>query len=129
MSEKSSERKLSALIEVHALVRDIAGVEPGDTIKRQISRAARRIGFMSASRVKDCWYADERIRVGADELRRLREIANANDKAEQARAEFAKLEKRVQLLEAALRLSDADAYRALVDPLWAGTREDRGMVD
>jgi hypothetical protein len=129
MSEKSSERKLSALIEVQALVRDIAGVEPGDTIKRQISRAARRIGFMSSSRVKDCWYADERIRVRADELRRLREIANANEKVEEARAEFAKLEKRVQLLEAALRLSDADAYRALVDPLWAGSREDRGVVD
>jgi hypothetical protein len=123
MSEKSSERKLTALIEVQALVRDIAGVEPGDTIKCQIARAARRISFMSASRVKDCWYADGRIRVGADELHRLREIADAQDKAREARDELSKLEKRVELLEAALRLSDTDAYRSLVDPEWASYRE------
>jgi hypothetical protein len=129
MSEKSSETKLSALFEVQALVRDIAGVAPGDTIKCQIARAARRIGFMSASRVKDCWYADSRMKIGADELHRLREIANAQEKAKEARDEFAKLKQRVELLEAALRLSDSDAYRLLADPQWAQSRENHRLLD
>ncbi|MGJ0505630.1 MAG: hypothetical protein ACR652_00560 [Methylocystis sp.] len=129
MSEKSSETKLSALLEVQTLVRDVAGVEPGDSIKAQIARAARRIGFMSASRVKDCWYADSRMKIGADELRRLREIANALDEAKEARDEFAKLKQRVELLEAALRLSDSDAYRLLVRPQRDGHRQVHRLVD
>ncbi|MGJ0508839.1 MAG: hypothetical protein ACR652_17270 [Methylocystis sp.] len=129
MSEKSSETKLSALIEAKTLVREIAGAEPGDTIKSQIARAARRIGFMSASRVKDCWYADGRIKIGADELHRLREIANAQEKAKEARDEFAKLKQRVEFLEAALRLSDSDAYRLLADTQRAQGREDHRLLD
>jgi uncharacterized protein YlxW (UPF0749 family) len=129
MSEKSSETKLSALFEVQTLVRDIAGAQPGDTIKCQIARAVRRISFMSASRVKDCWYADGRMKIGADELRRLREIANAQEKAKEARDEFAKLKQRVELLEAALRLSDSDAHRLLADPQRAESWENGRLLD
>lgn len=122
MSEKSSESKIvSALGEAQSCVRTIAGAEPGDTVMRQLDRAARRISFWRWSRVKDAWYADKRMRVDADELAKLQELATKYGKKNYVAPndgipfDAEAFERRLRVLEAAVRLSDQDLYRALVD--------------
>jgi hypothetical protein len=117
MSEKLSETKIvSALLQAQECVRAIAGSEPGDTVMRQLERAARRIPFWRWSRVKDAWYAEKRMRVDADELARLRELAAKYGGKNHVEAIDAQsLEDRLRRIEAALCLPPQDAYRALVD--------------
>jgi hypothetical protein len=117
MSEKLSETKIvSALLQAQECVRAIAGSEPGDTVMRQLERAARRIPFWRWSRVKDAWYAEKRMRVDADELARLRELAAKYGGKNHVEAIDAQsLEARLRRIEAALCLPTQDAYRALVD--------------
>jgi hypothetical protein len=117
MSEKLSETKIvSALLQAQECVRAIAGSEPGDTVMRQLERAARRIPFWRWSRVKDAWYAEKRMRVDADELARLRELAvKYGGKNHVEAIDAQSLEDRLRRIEAALCLPPQDAYRALVD--------------
>jgi hypothetical protein len=116
MSENLSESKIvSAVAQAQECVRTIAGAEPGDTVMRQLDRASRRIPFWKWSRVKDAWYAEKRMRVDADELARLRELAAKYGARNQVEAiEPSSIEERLRRIEAALRLSDSDAYRALI---------------
>jgi hypothetical protein len=108
-------RILSAVLQARECVRTIAGAEPGDTVMRQLDRASRRIPFWKWSRVKDAWYAEKRMRVDADELARLRELAaKYGGKTYVEKVDPNSIEERLQRIEAALRLSDPDAYRALV---------------
>lgn len=55
----------------HALRNQIAPPSIG-SVKARIRHAARRLGW-SHSRAKDCWYADPRISISADELRAVEE--------------------------------------------------------
>lgn len=116
MSEKLSEkRNVSAVCEAQECVRAIAGAEPGDTVMRQIGRASRRISFWRWSRVKDAWYGEQRMRIGADELSALRQLAKKYSGGKEIESvDIDELRGRIRRIEEALRLSDPDAYRALV---------------
>ena len=120
MSEKLSESRVSAIVEAQSCVRAIAGAQLGDTVMRQLDRAARRIPFWRWSRVKDAWYAEQRMRVDSDELEALQELATKfsgrkeTPRAKQQSLDIQALEQRLARVEAALRLSNPDAYRALV---------------
>lgn len=129
MSEKSSEGRVSSIVEASFLVRRIAlPAQIGDTIKRQIDRASRRIPFWSASRVKDVWYADPRIRIGADELADLRDIARDEAAAREARNEFRQLQDRIARIEAALGVSDPEFHSDAIDALRQSSGgEDRSV--
>jgi hypothetical protein len=68
-SETSSEKSEMSCVDFtqHALRNQIAPPNVG-SVKARIRHASRKLGW-SGSRVKDCWYADPRISIGADELR------------------------------------------------------------
>lgn len=109
---------MSSVAEASELVRRIASpAQVGDTIKRQIDRAARRIPFWSYSRTKDAWYADARMRIDADEIQRLRDLALGSAEARAARDEYRELQDRIARLEAALRISDPEFHGAQADAL------------
>lgn len=102
----------SSTDEARALVRKIAApAQIGDTIARQVQRASRRIPFMSYHRIKRAWYGDQRLRIDADEIEKLRKLAGARDVGETARDEFADLQRRIQRLEEALGLRPSQPGR------------------
>jgi hypothetical protein len=120
MFDKSSECKMTALVEAQTLVRRLA--EPcaaGDSVKAQIGRAARRVG-LGFNRVRTLWYADERASVSAAEMDSLRRAAGAREKADVHRDELAI---RVEALEQQLRAlasripQDAEFFGAQADLL------------
>ena len=73
MSEKSEipqERKTSCVeLTQHALRECIAPPMRG-SVKARIGHASRRLGW-SHNRTKDCWYADPRISISADEIKAI----------------------------------------------------------
>lgn len=120
---------MSALIEASQLVRSSAAPPMiGDTVKRQIDRASRRIKFWPASRVKSIWYRDERYRISADELAQLRLLADKNQQDE-GHDELQQLRARVARLETALRISDPKFHRDQIDALRRMAGGDDSPVD
>ncbi|MBS4016785.1 MAG: hypothetical protein KGZ68_00990 [Dechloromonas sp.] len=121
---KGDVTKMSALLEASQLVRSLASPPMvGDTVKRQIARAARRIPFWSTSRVKSVWYRDERYRISADEIAQLRDIADMQQK-DAGHEELQKLRARVARLETLLRISDPQFNSDQINAL---CRSDRGV--
>jgi len=131
MRDKLSDGKvvfMSSVVEASRLVRQIA--EPyqiGDTVKRQIDRAARRIPFWSYSRVRDAWYGNPRMRIGADELSELRLLLEKSDRARQDRDELDDLRDRLSRVETALMVSDPQFHSSDIDAYRAALRASRGM--
>lgn len=122
MAEKLSSgvsRVSAAVIEASRLLRVLA--EPpsiGDTIKAQLSRAARRIPFWSYRRVKAVWYGEVHS-IDADDLEALRALAKQKMKAAEDAAcdEYSTLVARIQRLERYLASQDADFHRPEIDGL------------
>jgi hypothetical protein len=74
-SEMVSEKSEMSCVDFtqHALRNRIAPPNVG-SVKARIRHASRKLGW-SGSRVKDCWYADPRISIGADELRAVEQFS------------------------------------------------------
>jgi len=130
MSDKSSEfGEMSALIECQSMMRQLARpAEPGESVKAVLLRVCRKLPGWSYSRVRDVWYADDRVRVSGDELRDIERAARdaANEKA--AKDEFKQLDARIARLEAQLALADEDFHRPSIDALGEmARRPDRTM--
>lgn len=73
--EDEASRKADLALASSLLKKTAMPTFQGDSVKQQIARAARRLGW-SASRAKDVWYSDERISIAAWEMRKLYAIAN-----------------------------------------------------
>jgi len=102
---------MTTLAEASFLIRRIAEPVPaGDSAKAAITRACRRLQSWSWNRTKDVYYARQGIRVSADELKHLREVARIkSDEAD--RAEFKSIRERLTRLETALCVSDEAFHR------------------
>lgn len=80
MSEQSSEIVVvSHTVEAARMLREISPPGEHQNVKSRIGKAARKLGW-SASRVKDIWYGDGRVRLRADEFSKLREASAAKDR-------------------------------------------------
>jgi sirohydrochlorin ferrochelatase len=82
-------------------------VHAGESIKALIAKAARRVGF-EYWRTHDLWYGRAR-RIDVAELEAVRARVRAKEEA-QANAEIAELRARLQRLESALAVADADFF-------------------
>jgi hypothetical protein len=128
--DRSSEKVvfMNSVVEASRLVRSLA--EPfqiGDTIKAQIDRAARKVPFWNYSRIRSAWYADNRMRIDADELAQLRLLVDTSERARQDRDELAELRHRLSRIETALMVSDPQFHRSDIDAYRAALRLARGM--
>ena len=116
MSEISSERKVSALVEAQTLIRSLAEPTPeGVKFKVAIRKIKRALPQLSNNRIRDVWNADKRICISADELNELR-AAKANEKA--ATNELAELRERLSRLERLLVQTNTNLDRPEIDRSW-----------
>lgn len=86
MSENPSEKSEMSSVEFvqYALRTRIAPPDVGQSVAERIRYAARRLGW-SYSRTKDAWYADPRISIKADEVRKIEEATGARYGREELR--------------------------------------------
>lgn len=91
---------MTAVAEASSLLRQLAEPRPiGDTVKAAISRAAR-LARMNYSRAEDIWRREAKM-VRAEEMDVLRQA-----KLEHARAEYARLKRKIAALESIQGLLD-----------------------
>ena len=122
MFDKVSEnQKKVALTDAQKLIVKIAG-RYGSS-KEQIMRAYTKLSaFMTYNRVRDLFYAAERVRVGADELDVLRRVARVVEE-ESVSNEYRLLLDRLARLEAAMVQIDPDFHCETIDTLRGIRRE------
>lgn len=82
---------------------------------RLVRQGLREDRLWTPNRVRDCWYADPRIKPDADEIRDLEEITGLR----YGRQELAELETIIARADALLDGPEADFYRPFVDGLRA----------
>lgn len=120
MSENKSEKSIMSSVEFaqYALREGIAPPSFG-TLKERLRHATtvlRRRNW-SANRVKDCWYADPRIRPDADEIRDLEQLTGLK----YARQELTEVDALISRAGALLNSQDPDFHGAFVAAIRAFT--------
>jgi hypothetical protein len=74
MSKKSDYRveisEMSSVEFVSCALRERVAPPSLGSVKARVRHAARRLGW-SPNRTKDCWYADPRISISADEIKKI----------------------------------------------------------
>jgi hypothetical protein len=74
MSKKSDFRveisEMSSVEFVQLALRERVAPPSLGSVKARVRHASRRLGW-SPSRTKDCWYADPRISISADEIKKI----------------------------------------------------------
>jgi len=115
MSEKASEKsKMSSVEFVQTALRDHIAPPSTGSVKARLRLAARALGW-SQNRVKDAWYADPRISISADEIRKVEEISGLR----YGRQELQEIDHLIGRAGALLNNAGADSNSALVVALRA----------
>lgn len=111
MPEKASEKSNMSSVEFtqSALRNHIAPPSVG-SVRARLRHATRCLGW-EPNRVRDCWYADPRISIRADEIRKIEEITGLR----YARKELSEIEEYIARADALLVGPEADFYRPFVD--------------
>jgi hypothetical protein len=118
MSEKQLEKSEMSSVEfVQDALRNHVAPPSIGSVKTRMRHAARRLGW-SANRVKDAWYADPRISVGADEVRKIEETTGLR----YGREELRSVEELISRADALLDGPEADFHRPFVDAFRAMAR-------
>jgi Lon protease-like protein len=123
MSEKSEIRseKMSELLlnEASSLLREVAGNRRADeSNKAVLRRVGREVKDWTASRIKDVWYRDPRIRIRANEVEYLRALVSQSqgkkadvDELDALRTRIARLERLIEATNPALACAGLPADR------------------
>ena len=118
MSDKAAEKSNMSAVEFtqYALRNHIA--PPGiGSVKARLRHASRRLGW-THNRVRDAWYADPRISISADELRKIEEKTGLR----YGREELRTVEQLIGQAEALLAGTDEDFHRPFLAALRAVAR-------
>lgn len=120
MSEKKSEKPKMSSVEFaqYALREGIAPPTLG-SLKARLRHATHvmRRKNWSANRVKDCWYADPRIRPDADEIRDLEQLTGLK----YGKQELTEIDALISRAGALLNSQDADFHSAFIAAVRAFT--------
>lgn len=100
----------------YALRNHIAPASLG-SVKARLRHAARRLGW-SHNRVRDAWYADHRISISADEIRKIEEKTGLR----YGREELRTIEELIGRADAILAHTDEDFHRPFLAALRAVAR-------
>jgi hypothetical protein len=118
MSENRVEKSEMSSVEfVQDALRNHVAPPSIGSVKARMRHASRRLGW-SANRVKDAWYADPRISVGADEVRKIEETTGLR----YGREELRSIEELINRADALLDSPEADFHRPFVDAFRAMAR-------
>lgn len=127
MSEKSSEKSEMSSVEFvqTALRGHVAPPDAGVNVGDRIRRAAHRLGW-SFSRTRDAWYADPRISISADEIKKIEETTGLR----YGREELRSIEELIGRADAILSHTDEDFHRPFLAALRAVARlADRARTE
>ncbi|MDB5619500.1 hypothetical protein [Tardiphaga sp.] len=129
MSEKSEIRsdKMNELLlnEASSLLRQVAGNRRADESKKAVlRRVGREVKDWTASRIKDVWYRDPRVRLRANEVEYLRTLVGQRQGLEADVDELAALRTRIARLERLLEATDP----ALSGPMLPADRQSLGEM-
>ena len=104
-SEKSSEAMGEVLLnEASDLLRQVAGERRADeSVKGVLLRVGRDVKAWTASRIKDVWYRDPRVRIRADEVEYLRALVSERQEPKAEVDELVTLRTRIDRLESLLK--------------------------
>jgi len=118
MSENAVEKSEMSSVEFtqYALRSHIAPPAIG-SVKARLRHATRKLGW-TPNRTKDAWYADPRISISADELRRIEEITGLH----YGREELRSVEELISRADALLEGTDEDFHRPFLAALRAVAR-------
>ncbi|WP_038950403.1 hypothetical protein, partial [Bradyrhizobium genomosp. III] len=120
--EKQSEVMTSevALREASNLLRELAGKgQPGESVKTVLHRLSRKLSGWNPSRIKDVWYADNRVCIRGVELQQLRALARPvvetvrDNDLDELRNRIARLERILETTDPAFHRETIAAYRDL----------------
>ncbi|SFL93507.1 hypothetical protein SAMN03159423_4504 [Bradyrhizobium sp. NFR13] len=111
MSEKSEIRSetMSELLlsEASSLLREVAGDRRADESKKAVlRRVGREVQDWTASRIKDVWYRDRRVRIRAYEVEYLRALVSRRQEQKAEVNELEALRDRVSRIERLLGATD-----------------------
>lgn len=103
-SEKSSEAMGELLLaEASDLLRQVAGDRRADELmKAVLRRVGRDVKDWTASRIKDVWYRDPRVRIRANEVEYLRALVSERQEPKAEVDELVTLRTRIDRLESLL---------------------------
>lgn len=94
-------------------------------VKARLRHATRKLGW-TPNRVKDAWYADPRISISADEIRKIEETTGLR----YGREELRTVEDLISRADALLEGSDEDFHRPFLAALRAVARlADRARTE
>ena len=95
------------------------------SVKARLRHASRRLGW-TYNRVRDAWYADPRISISADELRKIEEKTGLR----YGREELRTINDLISRADALLDGPEADFFRPFVDAMRAVARlADRSRTE
>lgn len=126
MSEKSSEiSEMSSVEFTQFALRNYVAPPQIGPVKARLRHATRKLGW-TPNRVKDAWYADPRISIDADELRKIEETTGLR----YGREELRSLDELINRADALLDGPEADFFRPFVDAFRAMARiADRARTE
>jgi hypothetical protein len=126
MSEKPLEKSEMSSVEfVQYALRDHVAPPSIGSVKARWLHAARSLKW-SVSRVKDAWYADPRISISADEIRKIEEKTGLR----YGREELRSIEELIGRADAILAHTDEDFHRPFLAALRAVARlADRSRTE
>jgi hypothetical protein len=114
MPDKASEkRKMSVAVFCQSALRDEIAPPSLGSVKKRIGKAAARLGW-SFTRTRDVWYADPKISIRGDELRRVEDVSGI---IYQARQEIRKNDDAIARAEALLGSQDPHLLGEIVAAL------------
>jgi len=118
MSENRLEKSdMSAVEFAQYAVRERVAPASIGSVKARQRHASRRLGW-TPNRVKDVWYADPRIAIGADEIRKIEEATGLRYGQQELRT----IEELIIRADALLDGPEADFFRPFVDAIRAMAR-------
>lgn len=120
MSEKSEttlEQKMSCVEFTQYALRERISPPAIGSVKSRIGHASRRLGW-GFNRTKDCWYADPRIKISADEIRSIEQVTGL----EYGREEIRTNDDLIARAETLMAGHEADFYGAFLAALRAMAR-------
>lgn len=121
MSDNQVEKSEMSSVEFaqYALRSHVAPPAVG-SVKSRLRHASRRLGW-THNRVRDAWYADPRISISADEIRKIEELTGLRH----GRQELKQIDAYIAHAEALLEGQDSDFHR----PFVAAMRAFFGALD
>lgn len=112
MSDKTVKKFMSSVAFAQHALRDHIAPPSIGSIKARIRHASRRLGW-SDSRTRECWYGRDRVRVSADELRKIEETTGLH----YGRQELRTNDDLIAKAEALMVGHEADFYSAFLAAL------------